>query len=165
MAQTAKITSMTQRNSGFSIPSGFRFLLTVLFILGVGILFTKILRNGLWNARGLVEAVVIDIHIQSGNTAVRGASPLWETIQFEYSIDGQKFSPRQSFSYNTSFFIGQTVPVRYLPETPWVAKIQTGILDDGIFLPIGLLLTMSIFAIMAMQARHNRREKQKRKPH
>ena len=75
--------------------------------------------------------------------------------------------PRQSFSYDTSFFIGQTVPVHYPPETPWDAKIQTDIPDDRILLAIGLLLTISsgVFGIKAMQAHHNELAKHKRKPH
>lgn len=159
---------MTQRDSGFYIQSIPHFIIFAVLFMGclLAILFT--LRSDFLRNTGIpVEAVVIGIEVMTKDTANGDKSFVNETVQFEYPVDGHLLRPRQTFFYDTSYVIGQKVPVRYLPDTPWVGKIQTAILGDPFALPIvglGMLLPLILVIGAFRHQRVDPRQKQKRKP-
>ena len=141
------------------------YALGMLFLFSLVVIFAKIQADHFWDKGVHVEGIVISVDSETvrqgtiGNTR-RIAS---ENVQFEYLVDEQPFRHRQHFPYDTSFYPGQTVPVVYLPNTPWTAEI----LVDKTIDPFMVVVTAAgVIVLVGLSiAAHSRHNKQKRKPH
>jgi hypothetical protein len=158
---------MTQRDSGFYIQIGCGFfILLAIFTAAFLLVFAKIQANHFWGDGVRVEGVVVAVDAQTFPQSVSASKKkiIGENVQFEYLVDGQPFYHRQHFSYDTSFIVGQKVPVIYLSNHPWTAEIQNTSVEDHslLFLIFGPLTAIVIGALMI---RRDPRKKQKRKPH
>jgi hypothetical protein len=115
----------TQHDPGHAFQRGCGlYALGILFLFTLALIFAKIQADHFWDGGVHVEGVVISVDNETihqgkyGNKAKNSS----ERVQFEYLVNGQPFRHRQLFSYNTSFYVGQTVPVVYLPNAPWTAE-------------------------------------------
>jgi hypothetical protein len=162
---------MTQRDSGFYIQLGCGFfVLAAIFLCGFLATFGKIQADHFWDGGTHVEGVVVGIEpeiVTSSNsigTDIRKRIAS-ENVQFEYLVDGQPFYHRQRFHYDTPFYVGQTLPVVYLPNTPWTAEIVLDAdVDPYTVFAIGIGGVLMIGVLMILFG-SNSRKKQKRKPH
>ena len=159
---------MTQRDSGFYIQIGCGvFILLGLFTAAFLLVFGTIQADHYWGDGVRVEGIVVAVDAQTFPQSISSSKKkiIGENVQFEYLVDGQAFYHRQHFSYDTSFIVGQTVPVIYLSNHPWTAEIQmnTSVEDHSLlFLIFGPCLSIGIGALLF---RRDPRKKQKRKPH
>jgi hypothetical protein len=159
---------MTQRDSGFYIQLGCGFfVLAAIFLCGFLATFGKIQADHFWDDAIRVEGMIVSVDaktefIRYSSARKRIAS---ENVQFEYIVDGQPFYHRQRFDYDTPFYMGQTVPVIYLPNTPWTAEIVLDTdVDPYTVFAIGIRGVLMIGVLMILFG-SNSRKKQKRKPH
>jgi hypothetical protein len=158
---------MMRRNSKFYVQMGCSvFVLMALFVCGLVIVFGKIHDDHLWDGAILTEGVVVSI--ESYTTTLRNGREHIDSehVQFEYTIKGETSLQTQYFPYEMPFHEGQLVPVVYLPNTPWVARIVVDdSLNSSIFLALGLgaLVLLGIMVIRFMPVAPPR-QKRKEKP-
>jgi hypothetical protein len=155
----------TQHNAGRIFQRGCSIhALGIVFLLSMLALLGKLQADYFRDSGIPVEAVVMGIDVVTGKTAYSENSFINETIQFEYPVDGHILRPRQTFFYDTAFFIGQKVRVHYLADTPWIGKIQVNAIDNPyVPLIIGLGLFLMLVIALYVGVGLNPREKQKRK--
>lgn len=150
---------MTQRNSGPYIQMGCGCLLLIALLLGTVIaLLGKHEADHFWDNGVRVEGRITSIDSEISRSRARGRI-VGETVRFWYPVGEQTFHHYQRFSYDTSFYPGQPVPVIYLPNTPWTAEI---LVDKSIDPFIVLVTGIGILVLLGLSIRIYRRSASKK---
>jgi hypothetical protein len=160
---------MTQQNSGTAFQRGCGVLaIGLVFLCSLVALFAKIQADHVWDKAIHVTGTVKAFRADVVNTSIYTAklSDTTKTVFYEYPVKEQIFQDRQTVPYKTFFFIGQKVPVMYLPDNPWDAQMLIDEPANTIQPPIaGIVGLIGLGIGIRMVAHQRTRKKQKRKPH
>jgi hypothetical protein len=139
---------MTQRDSGVFTRLGCGFsLFAVFFFSACIVLFLKVRKDPGWDGAASTEGSILTISpstaYQYSDSPKLSRGPV--RVEFEYRVGGETFHQTQSISSGSSFYIGQSVPIIYLPDKPLIAKIPNAEPQDTV-----PLFVIAMFAVLAL---------------